>query len=362
MHPCYQHSGNINYDSWGEIRDRYREAEGEEVPGKGSRERSGFDTLLPTDITKSSAMQRTGRAGREGHGYCFRLYTEEAFDSMAMSAEPEIQRTNLTETFLMLKVIGQDLDRMPFMDSPDQESIGSALRTLWLLDAIDNSRRLTDFGRSLAMFPLEPLHAATLLASVKHRCTSEVVSILSLLSSSAPLFPDTTSQRDAASEARAKFRHPSGDHWTMLNVFRAYDEIYVSEDKNGRKDWCKRNFVNQRALRDGCDIRTQLRSVCDRMNIDWKLSCGNEETPVLRSLLKGLLQHVAFLQPDGSYKQMMGPSTIKIHPSSFLIDKRSPAIMYNELVYTTNIYARGVSAIYKSFIAEFPKLSGMRVS
>ncbi|KAH9065546.1 P-loop containing nucleoside triphosphate hydrolase protein [Lactarius vividus] len=322
---------------------------------------SGFDTLLPTDITKSSAMQRTGRAGREGHGYCFRLYTEEAFNSMATSTEPEIQRTNLTEAFLMLKVIDHDLDKMPFMDRPDQESIGSALRTLWLLDAIDKTRCLTDFGRSLATFPLEPQYAATLLTSVKHRCTSEVISLLSLLSSSAPLFPDIISQRDAASEARAKFRHPSGDHWTMLNVFRAYDEICVSEDKSGCKDWCKRNFVNQRALREAGDIRTQLRGVCDRMNIDSSLSCGNEEAPVLKSLLKGLLQQVAFLQPDGSYKQMMGPSMVKIHPSSFLIDKRSPAIIYDKLVCTTNIYARCVSAVYKSFIAEFPKLGGMSV-
>lgn len=158
------------------------------------------------------------------------------------------------------------------------------------------------------MFPLEPQYAASLLTSVKHQCTSEVISILSLLSSSAPLFPDNTSQRDAASEARAKFRHPSGDHWTMLNVFRAYDEISASEGKSGRKDWCKRNFVNQRALREAGDIRKQLRSVCKRMNIDCSLSCGNEESPVLRSILKGLLQQVAFLQPDGSYKQMMGPS------------------------------------------------------
>lgn len=200
------------------------------------------------------------------------------------------------------------------------------------------------------MFPIEPQYAASLLISVNHQCTSEVTSIISLLSSSAPLFPDTTSQRDAASEARAKFRHPSGDHWTMLTVFRAYDEICISEGKSGRKDWCKRNFVNQRALREACDIRKQLRSVCNRMNIDCSLSCGNDETPVLRSLLKGLLQHVAFLQPDGSYKQVMGPSVyvlksllrivlkyfqqqiIKIHPSSFLIDKRSPAIIYTELV------------------------------
>ncbi|KAI0259789.1 P-loop containing nucleoside triphosphate hydrolase protein [Gloeopeniophorella convolvens] len=323
---------------------------------------SGFDTLLTTDITKSSAMQRAGRAGREGHGYCFRLYTEDAFDCMALTAEPEVQRSSLTSAFLQLKVIGQDLDSMPFMDRPDQESIGSALRTLWLLDAVDNSRNLTDFGRSLAMFPLEPQHAAILLASVKNNCTSEIISILALLSSSAPLFPDSSSQRDEAQEARAKFRHPSGDHWTMLNVFRSYDEVCTSEGKTGQKEWCKRSFVNQRALREAGDIRRQLRGVCDRMHVDWKLSCGNDEGPVLRSLLRGLLQHVAFLQPDGSYKQVMGPSIVKIHPGSFLTDKRSPAIIYNELVYTTNIYARQVSAIYKSFIAEFPKLSGTRLS
>ena len=200
------------------------------------------------------------------------------------------------------------------------------------------------------MLPVEPLYAASLLISVKHQCTSEVISIISLLSSSVPLFPDTASQRDAASEARAKFRHPSGDHWTILNVFRAYDEICVSEDKSGRKDWCKRNFINQRALREACDIRKQLRGVCNRMKIDDSLTCGNDATPVLRSLLKGLLQHVAFLQPDGSYKQVMGPSVclltsplrivlliskqqiVKIHPSSFLTDKRSPAIIYTELV------------------------------
>ncbi|KAF8501122.1 P-loop containing nucleoside triphosphate hydrolase protein [Russula emetica] len=323
---------------------------------------SGFDTLLTTDITKSSAMQRAGRAGREGRGYCFRLYTEDAFNSMIMSGEPEVLRSSLTAVYLQLKVIGQDLDTMPFMDKPGQDSVGSALRTLWLLDAIDDSRYLTDFGRSLAAFPLEPQHAATLLASVKHSCTAEIMSVVALLSSSSPLFPDTSSQRDAANEARTKFRHPSGDHWTMLNVFRAYDEVCASEGKSGRKDWCKRNFVNQRALREAWNIRTQLRGICERMGIDWSSSCGNEESPLLRSLLRGLLQHVALLQPDGTYKQVMGPSVVRIHPSSFLADKRSPAIIYNELIYTTNIYARGVSAVYKSFIAEFPKLTAMRLS
>jgi ATP-dependent RNA helicase DHX33 len=158
------------------------------------------------------------------------------------------------------------------------------------------------------MFPLEPQYAAAVLASVKHSCTADVMSVVALLSSSSPLFPDSSSQRDAANEARTKFRHPSGDHWAMLNVFRAYDEVCASEGKSSRKDWCKRSFVSQRALREAENIRTQLRGVCERIGIDWSLSCGNEESPPLRSLLRGLLQHVALLQPDGTYKQMMGPS------------------------------------------------------
>ena len=82
----------------------------------------GFDTLLTIDITKSSAMQRAGRAGREGKGYCFRLYTEDAFNSMALSSEPEIRRSSLTSAVLQLKCVGQDLETLEFIDKPDPES------------------------------------------------------------------------------------------------------------------------------------------------------------------------------------------------------------------------------------------------
>lgn len=67
-------------------------------------------------------MQRAGRAGREGNGYCFRLYTEESFEDMEYSPQPEIQRTNLTSAILQLKCVGQDLETMEFMDKPHPES------------------------------------------------------------------------------------------------------------------------------------------------------------------------------------------------------------------------------------------------
>lgn len=94
----------------------------------------GFDTLLTRDITQSSAMQRTGRAGREasirnlqvqserrpqGNGFCYRLYTEEAFKAMSLTAEPEIRRCSLTSSILQLKYLGQDLEKLDMMDKPD---------------------------------------------------------------------------------------------------------------------------------------------------------------------------------------------------------------------------------------------------
>lgn len=272
-------------------------------------------------------MQRAGRAGREGKGYCFRLYTQEAFEDMEYSPQPEIQRTNLTSAILQLKCVGQDLETMEFMDRPHPESgtwhfplfylrtrsdfihpltVGSALRALLLLGALDETSQLTDLGRSMAFFPLEPQYAAVILASVDNNCTSEVLSIVSILSSSSPLFPDSSSQREAAADARAKFRHLSGDHLSMLNVWSAY-EIISAEGKGARKEWCKKNHVNDRALSEAKNIRDQLVQVCVRTGVDWKVSCGQDDAPILKSLVRGLVQNVALLQPDGSYKQLMGP-------------------------------------------------------
>ncbi|KAH9923577.1 P-loop containing nucleoside triphosphate hydrolase protein [Amylocystis lapponica] len=292
----------------------------------------GFDTLFTRDITQSSAMQRAGRAGREGKGYCFRLYTEQAFESMPTSAEPEIRRCTLTSSLLQLKCLGQDLEELDFMDKPEQEAIHAGLKTLYLLGALDNRKTLTQLGRDMAFFPLEPNLARIIIASKEFRCTLEIIDIISILSASSKLLFDTSDEREAASEARRKFRHTSGDHMTMLNVVRSYQTIAASESKSGRKEWCRKQYLNERCLVEAQDIRDQLREVSSRMHIDWHVSCGDDEQPVLKSLVRGLVQHAAFLQPDGSYKQLMGSSTVKIHPSSSLCDKKVPVIIYDELV------------------------------
>ncbi|KDQ62265.1 hypothetical protein JAAARDRAFT_121203 [Jaapia argillacea MUCL 33604] len=315
---------------------------------------SGFDTLLTGDITKSSAMQRAGRAGREGKGYCFRLYTEDAFQAMSATSDPEIRRCSLTSAFLQLKCLGEDLEELDFMDKPDADAVQFALKILFLLGALDTKKSLTSIGRHMASFPLEPPLACVVLTSKEHGCTLEILDIVSVLSCTSKLFFDVSDDRDNALEARRKFRHSSGDHMTILNAMRAYQEIASVESKGARRDWCRKHYLNERTLMEATKIRDQLRVACERIGLDWKASCGENEVAVLKSLCRGLVHNSALKQPDGSYMQTTGRSLVKIHPGSALGDRKADAIIYDELVFTTQIFARGVSAVPKALFAALP--------
>jgi pre-mRNA-splicing factor ATP-dependent RNA helicase DHX38/PRP16 len=86
----------------------------------------GMDALQITPISQANANQRTGRAGRTGSGFCYRLYTEMAYrNELFENTIPEIQRTNLANTVLLLKSLGvKNLLEFDFMDPPPQVSIG----------------------------------------------------------------------------------------------------------------------------------------------------------------------------------------------------------------------------------------------
>ena len=172
----------------------------------------------------------------------------------------------------------------------------------------------------MALFPLEPVYARAVVASKDLGCTQEILDIISVLSATSKLFVDVTEQREAASDARRKFRHPSGDHLTVLNAIRSYTEIAAAEEKLARKAWCKKHFLNERTLLEAVSIRQQLRQTCERMRIDPEVSCGDLEEPVVKSLAHGLAQNSAFLQPDGSYKQTMGQSVRILSLSGVIAD------------------------------------------
>lgn len=82
---------------------------------------TGLDVLKVTSISQAQAWQRTGRAGRESEGFCYRMYSEEDFTRMNKNTVPEIQRTNLASTVLTLLSLDINANGFDFMDKPPKE-------------------------------------------------------------------------------------------------------------------------------------------------------------------------------------------------------------------------------------------------
>ncbi|KAG9322593.1 hypothetical protein KVV02_007906 [Mortierella alpina] len=323
---------------------------------RGYNARVGIESLLVEPISKSSARQRMGRAGREAPGLCFRLYTEDSFDLLEEDAIPEIKRCNLESAILSLKATGiENVTEFDFMDRPSKSGLLRSLEHLYALEALDDEGKLTEIGTKMAAFPVDPPYAKVLLQSEKMECTKEAIEIIALLSVDT-IFSAPSSKREEANEARQKFTSLDGDHLTLLNTLRAYESV------KGDRDWCRDNFINSRHMRHVMDVRKQLVQFCERAGMDPKKSCGHDLEIVLKCFLAGFFQNTALLQPDGTYKSILGGGlTVSIHPSSSLFGKKREAIMYNELVFTTKHYIRGVSALESAWLSQAaPKYFGQR--
>ncbi|WVF68149.1 hypothetical protein IAT40_002912 [Kwoniella sp. CBS 6097] len=330
------------------------------------RASGAIEQLRKKGISKAAAWQRTGRAGRERAGYCYRLFTKKAFDAMPEFDAPEIQRCNLSSAVLQLIAMGQNPFEFEYIDNPGRDAIAAAFQTLAGLEAISSPTDLTSLGRQMLRFPLDPPHARILISSFSLDCTNEIIDIMSLINAGGTVFLDRPNDREEASTAKAKFVHRDGDHLTALNVFRSYIALRESklssrsnknkgsEQAQGVVGWCKDNFVNGKTLVQALKIRDQLRELCDKAGQDWRVSAGSESAGVLRALLSGLFMNTAVIQADGSYRQTAGSLTVKIHPSSVLMSKRVPAILYDELTITSAFYARNVSTFEQHWLTEIP--------
>lgn len=156
---------------------------------------SGLPTLKVQKVSKSSAIQRAGRAGRTRAGTCVRLYTRGDYEGRPMSDAPEIRRLDFVESSLALRALGvSDVRSFPFFEPPPPSSIDAAESLLTLLGALEKSGSLTKIGQRLLTFPLHPRLARLVVAGEQRGVAEEALTIAALLS-----------EREIRLEARAKF-------------------------------------------------------------------------------------------------------------------------------------------------------------
>ncbi|KDQ63106.1 hypothetical protein JAAARDRAFT_147063 [Jaapia argillacea MUCL 33604] len=308
--------------------------------------RLGMDSLIVMPISQAQARQRSGRAGRTGPGKCYRLYTEAAYrNEMLPNSIPDIQRTNLAHTILMLKAMGvNDLLSFDFMDPPPAQTMLQAMETLYALSALDDEGLLTRLGRKMADFPMEPPLSKMLIASVELGCSEEILSIVAMLSVQSVFYRPKEKQGQADSK-KAKFHQPEGDHLTLLTVYNGW------KASNYSNPWCYENFIQARSMRRAQDVRKQLLGIMDRYKHDI-ISAGRDFNRVRRAICSGFFRNAAKKDPQEGYKTLVEGTPVYIHPSSALFNRAPEWLIYHELVLTTREYCHNVTAVEPKWLVE----------
>ena len=146
--------------------------------------RRGINTLLVEKISRASADQRAGRAGRTAPGHCLRLWTEREHIERAAQELPEVKRLDLAEVVLTLKASGvEEIGSFPWLEPPDPQALARAeqlLADLGALQTNEGAQTITPLGRRMLAFPVHPRYARMLLAAQEYRCVRPVALIAAL--------------------------------------------------------------------------------------------------------------------------------------------------------------------------------------
>ncbi|KAI0216695.1 hypothetical protein L0F63_005559 [Massospora cicadina] len=310
---------------------------------------NGWERLGITPTSQASANQRAGRAGRVRAGKVFRLYTEASYKAMPPHTVPEMQRSDLAPTLLLLKALGiHNLARFEFLSPPPSQLMLKALEFLYALQVIDLKGQLTiPLGTHLAELPIHPSLGKMLFESVKYRCTQEILTVAAMVSIKSVFFRPAADQLAAYDDAVKKFAVEEGDLLTYLNVFNAYQ----ASPKTAR--WCQRRFLHLAELQRAEATRRQLKAYVHSRLGATMASCGRDTQSLRKCILSAYFHQVASFNPlDGSLQQLRGRETLYIHPDSVLFRRAPKLLAFTEVLHTTKPFARHLVTVEPEWLAE----------
>lgn len=325
---------------------------------------SGMNVLRVCRISKSSANQRAGRAGRTEAGRCYRLYSESDFDVMLPSQEPEIRRVHLGVAVLRIFALGiknvQDFD---FVDAPSAEAIDMAVRNLVQLSAVKSNNGvfdLTEEGWGLVKMGVEPRLGKLILGCFHHRLGREGLILAAVLANASSIFFRVGSDEEKlkSDSLKVKFCHQHGDLFTLLSVYKEWDA--VPREKKNR--WCTENSINAKTMRRCHDTVVELESCLERelrfiIPSYWRWN-PYESTDVDRSfkkvILSALSENVAMYSGSEQlgYEVALTGQHVLLHPSCSLhVYSQKPSwVVFSEFLSITCQYLVCVTSFDFDFL------------
>lgn len=307
--------------------------------------RSGVTRLLVEPISRASADQRKGRAGRTQQGVCFRLYDRRDSEARPAYTDPEVLRVGLAGAILQMKVRGLgEIGAFPFLDPPPKRAVDEGHRVLEELGAVNGERALTELGHKLARLPVDPRIGRMILAAEESRALREVLIIAAALGLQDPRERPPSLQRQAEN-AHERFRDDESDFSSLLKMWDFWKAHSKSPDRQLRRV-CREHFLSYNRLREWSDVHQQLTRIARDLGLDPDASHAPKSEAIHRALLTGLLSRVGVFHPEQRTYLGARQTRFQLHPSSALARKKAPPwIVAAELTETTQLYARTAAKI-----------------
>ncbi|MEC7940568.1 MAG: helicase-related protein [Pseudomonadota bacterium] len=229
-------------------------------------QRNGRTTLMLKSISRASAKQRAGRAGRVMDGVCVRLYGEHA--ALELVTPPELQREELTEPMLAAACSGFTLESLSFLDLIPEKSLHSATQTLLTMEAIDDDYQITEHGKKLYPLPIDALYA-DIVTRIKIKALKEaMVDLTAALSVPARLYQLPNNAEHL--EVLAQQEKEGCDLTLLIQIVRGRDYPHLE--------------IDQQALVEAQGLAEQMRGVFELPQLE-VASCY-QRTALLETIIQ----------------------------------------------------------------------------
>lgn len=255
----------------------------------------GINTLLIERISRASAEQRAGRAGRTAPGICVRLWTEREHLDRPPQELPEVKRLDLAEVVLTLKASGvEDVAKFRWLEAPDPRGLERALTLLIDLGALDSASRITALGRRMLAFPAHPRYARMLLAAHEQGCVEPVASIAALTQGRNLL-------RRADGKQMQQERDDSLGETAESDFFMQLRALRFAQEQNFNFQSCRTLGINALAAREASALALQFLRIArdERLDVESRNTSGEA---LQRCVLAGFPDMVAMRLDTGTLR------------------------------------------------------------
>ncbi|MGA3170458.1 MAG: ATP-dependent helicase HrpB [Chthoniobacteraceae bacterium] len=256
----------------------------------------GINTLLVEKISRASADQRAGRAGRTAPGIALRLWAEREHLDRAAQELPEVKRLDLAEVVLTLKASGiEDVAEFRWLEPPEPRALERAETLLKDLGALhEETGRITPIGSRMLAFPAHPRYARMLLEADERGCV-RAIALIAALSQGRGLLRRAEGRQMEQERADLLGEKEASDFFILTRAFRFAEQNHFNPQK------CRRLGINGAAAREAGQTYEQFLRIAK----DEKLDLTRAETadePVQRSILAGFTDQVAMRVDTGTLR------------------------------------------------------------